>query len=142
MEEARTNIERADDARLALLSPDPAPNPNVQCELCLALHVRDEFLRDRFVRELHASWFIAVERRGECLGTVVIPVFEAHVRFHVAVVFHRRSGVSNVVPVVRIVYLGEATFPNTSISRSGSSNSTGVVAEVATGAAVAMAAVS
>ena len=75
--------------------------------------MRDEFLRDRFVSEFHASWFITVERRGECLGTVVITIFEAHVRFHVAVVFHRQSGISNVVPVVRIVYLGEATFPNT-----------------------------
>ena len=75
--------------------------------------MRDEFLRDRFVREFHASWFIAIERRGECLGTVVITVFEAHVRFHVAVVFNRQSGISNVVPVVRIVYLGEAAFPNT-----------------------------
>ena len=103
MEEARTNIERADDVRLVMLSPDPAPKPEyfgqiaVQCELCLALHVRDEFLRDRFVSEFHASWFIAVERRGECLGTVVIAIFEAHVRFHVAVVFHRQSGISNVV---------------------------------------------
>ena len=112
MEEARTNIERADDARLVVLSPDPAPI-TVQCELCLALHMRDEFLRNQFAREFHASWFIAVERRGECIGTVVIPVFETHVRFHVAVVFHRQSGISNVVPVVRIVYLGEATFPNT-----------------------------
>ena len=75
--------------------------------------MRDDFLRDRFVREFHASGFIAVERRGECLGTVVLAVFEAHVRFHVAVVFNRQSGVSNVVPVVRIVYLGEATFPIT-----------------------------
>ena len=75
--------------------------------------MRDEFLRDRFVREFHASWFIAVERRGECLGTVVIAVFEAHVRFYVAVLFHRQSGVSNVVPIMRIVYLGEATFLNT-----------------------------
>ena len=74
--------------------------------------MRDEFLRDRFVSEFHASWFIAVERRGECLGTVLIAIFEAHARFHVAVVFHRQSGISNVVPVVRIVYLGEATFPN------------------------------
>ena len=39
---------------------------------------------------------------------MVIAVFEAHVRFHVVVVFH----VSNAVPVVRIVYLGETTFPN------------------------------
>ena len=75
--------------------------------------MRDEFLRDRLVREFHASWFIAVERRGECLGTVVIAVFEAHVHFHVAVVFHRQFGISNVVPVVRIMYIGEATFPNT-----------------------------
>ena len=75
--------------------------------------MRDDFLRDRFVREFHASGFIAVERRGEGLGTVVIAVFEAHVRCHVAVVFNRQSGVSNVVSVVRIVYLGEATFPIT-----------------------------
>ncbi len=74
--------------------------------------MRDEFLRDRCLREFHASWFIAVESRGECLGTVVIAVFETHVHFHVAVVFHRQSGISKVVPVVRIVYLGEATFPN------------------------------
>ena len=73
----------------------------------------DEFLRDRFVREFHASWFIAVGRRGESLGSVVIAVFEAHVRFHAAVMFLRQSGISNVVPVVRIVYLDEATFPNT-----------------------------
>ena len=58
------------------------------------------FLRDRFVRECHASWFITVESRGERLGTVVIAVFEVGVRFHVAVVFHCQSGVSNVVPVV------------------------------------------
>ena len=116
MEEARTNIERADDARLALLSsaePEYVGQIAVQCELCLALHVRDECLRDRFVREFHASWFIAVERRGECLGTVVIAVFQAPVRFHVAVVFHHQSGISNVLPVVRKVYLGEAAFPNT-----------------------------
>ena len=70
-----------------MLSPDPAPNPsmsgrspyNVIFINCLALHVRDEFLRDRFVREFHASWFIAVERPVECLWTVVIiiAVFEA-----------------------------------------------------------------
>ncbi len=72
MEEARTNIERADDATLALLSPGQIA---VQCEICLALHVRDEFMRDRFVREFHAFWFITVERRGERLGTVVIAVF-------------------------------------------------------------------
>ena len=75
--------------------------------------MHDEFLRDWFVREFHASWFIVVERRGERLGTVVMAVLEAHVRFHVAVVFHRQSGVSKVEPVVRIVYLGEATFANT-----------------------------
>ena len=86
---------------------------SVQCELCLVLHVRDEFLGDRFVREFHASRFIAVESRGERLGTVVIAVFKVRVRVHVSVVFHRRSGVSNVVPVVRIVYLGEAAFPIT-----------------------------
>ncbi len=119
MGEARTNIERADDVRLVVLSPDQAPNPSMSgrspynVNFCLALHVRDEFLRDRFVSEFHASWFIAVERRGQCLGTVVIAIFEAHVRFHVAVVFHRQSGISNVVPVVRIVYLGEAIFQNT-----------------------------
>ena len=45
--------------------------------------------------------------------TVVLAVFEAHVSFHVTFVFHRQSGVSNIVPVVQIVYLGEATFPNT-----------------------------
>ena len=81
--------------------------------------MRDEFLRDRFVSEFHASWFIAVERRGEYLGTVVIAICEAHVRFHVAVVFHRQSGISNVVPVVRIVYLGEATFPPEIFMRPG-----------------------
>ena len=119
MEEARTNIERAVRRETGGAVARPSTEPEyvgqiaVQCELCLALHVRDEFLRDRFVSEFHASWFIAVERRGECLGTVVIAIFEAHVRFHVAVVFHRQSGISNVVPVVRIVYLGEATFPNT-----------------------------
>ena len=118
MEEARTNMERADDVRLVVLSPDPAPNPSMSGRSpynvnFVLLFVRDEFLRDRFVSEFHASWFIAVERRGECLGTVVIAIFEAHVRYHVAVVFHRQSGISNVVPVVRIVYLAEATFPNT-----------------------------
>ena len=75
--------------------------------------MRDDFLRDRFVVESHASGFIAVERRDECVGTVVIAVFEAHVRFHVAVVFNRKSGVSDVVPIVRLVYLGEATLPFT-----------------------------
>ena len=77
---------------------------------CVAFHVRDDFLRDRFVVESHAPGFIAVERRGECLGTVVIAVFEAHVRFHVAVVFNCKSGVSNVVPIMRVVYLGEPTL--------------------------------
>ena len=69
--------------------------------------MRDEFLGDRFVRELHAYWFIAVERRGERRGTVVIAVFEVRVRDHVAEVFHRQYGASNVVPVVSIVYLDE-----------------------------------
>ena len=75
--------------------------------------MRDDFLRDRFLVESHASGFIAVERRGKCLGTVVIAVFEAHVRFHVAVVFNRKSGVSNVVRIVRVVYLGLPTIPFT-----------------------------
>ena len=111
----RTSRRRETGGAVARPSTEPeyVGQIAVQCELCLALHVRDEFLRDRFVSEFHASWFIAVERRGECLGTVVIAIFEAHVRFHVAVVFYRQSGISNVVPVVRIVYLGEATFPNT-----------------------------
>ena len=86
---------------------------SVQCELCLALHVRDEFLGDRFVRAFHTSQFIAVDRRGERLGTVLIAVFELRVRVHVAVVFHRQCDVSNVIPVVRIVYLVEAAFPIT-----------------------------
>ena len=93
--------------------PDYIGQIAIQCERCLALHVRHEFLRDRFVREFHASRFITVELLGERLGTVVITVFKVRILFHVAVVFNRQSGVSNVVPVVRIVYLGEATFPNT-----------------------------
>ena len=67
----------------------------------------------QFVREFHASWFITVERRDMRFVTVVIVVFEAHVHFHVAVVFNCQSGVSNVVPVMRIVYVGEATLPIT-----------------------------
>ena len=57
MGEARTNIERADDATGGAVAR-PSTEPEyvgqiaVPCELCLALHARDEFLRDRFVREL------------------------------------------------------------------------------------------
>ena len=71
------------------------------------------FLLDRFVTEFHASRFITDERHVEGHGTVVIAVFEVRVRFHVAVVFHRQSGVSKVVPAVRIVHHGDATFSMT-----------------------------
>ena len=74
--------------------------------------MRDEFLRERFVRKFHASWFITDERRGERFGTVVIADFEVGVRFHVAVVFNCQAGVSKVVPVVRIVWLDEGHIPN------------------------------
>ena len=39
----------------------------VQYEHCLALHVRDEDLRDRFVRVFHASWFITVSVMASAL---------------------------------------------------------------------------
>ena len=109
-------MRRVDDARLVLLmSPVPAPNPSMSDRSPHSVNVVSlfMFLRDWFVREFYASRFIAVELFGERLGTVVITVFKVRVRFHVAVVLNRQSGVSNVVPVVRIVYLGEATFPNT-----------------------------
>ncbi len=115
MEEARTNIERAVRRETGGAVARPSTEPEyvgqiaVQCVLCLALHVRDEFLRDRLVVEFHASWFITVERLDERLGAVVVPGFEVRVRF--SVVFHHQSGISNVVPVVRVVYLGEAAFP-------------------------------
>ena len=81
---------------------DPGAEPEyvrqipVHCELCLALQVREEILRDRFISEFHASWFITIGRRGERLGTVVIAIFEVRV--------------SNVVPVVRIVYISETSL--------------------------------
>ena len=52
-------------------------------------------------------------RVHERLGAVVVSVFEVRVRFRFVAVFHRQSGVSNIVPVVRIVYRGEATLPIT-----------------------------
>ena len=73
--------------------------------------MRDDFLRDRFVTEFHASGCITVERLDEFLGAVVVPVFKVRVRYRFAVVFNSQSGFSNVVPVVRVVYLGEAAFP-------------------------------
>ena len=54
---------------------------------------------------------LIVERPNERLGAVVVSVFEVRVRFRFVAVFHRQSGVSNIVPVVRVVYLGEAAFP-------------------------------
>ena len=66
----RTSRRRETGAAIARprAEPEYVGQIAVQCDLCLVLHVRDEFLRDRFVREFHASWFIAVERRGERRG--------------------------------------------------------------------------
>ena len=68
-------------------------------------------LGDPIVREFHASTFFAIERPNERTGTVVIAVVDVPVRIQGVAVCDSQSGVSNVVPVVRVMYFGEAAFP-------------------------------
>ena len=70
--------------------------------------MRDDFLRDRFVVEFHASGFIAVDRLDERLVAVAVPVFEVRVHFHFA--GRIPSVFPDVVLVGRVVYLGEVAF--------------------------------
>ncbi len=116
MEEARTNIERANDARLSLLSPEPAPNQSMSgrspynVNFVLLFTGAINFCVTGSYENFTCPGLSPLSVVASALGLwLVIAVFEAHV----AVVFHRQSGVSNVVPAVRIVYLGEAAFPNT-----------------------------
>ena len=110
----RLTIRRSDDHAVTPPESKYVGKISVQRERCVALHVRGDFLRDWLVCKFHASTFeLIVERPNERLGAVVVSVFEVRVRFRFVAVFHRQSGVSNIVPVVRIVYLGEAALPIT-----------------------------
>ena len=82
----------------------------VQPDLRLALQVCAHFLCHGIIRKCDPARVIEVECFDDCLGAVVITVVEVHVT-HAFVMFHNHSSVSNVVPIARVVYLGELTLP-------------------------------
>ena len=84
---------------------------SVQLERRVPLHLHAHLLGDPIVREFHASTFFSIERPNERTGTVVIAVVDVPVRIQAVAVCDSQSGVSNVVPVVRVMYFGEAAFP-------------------------------
>ena len=82
----------------------------VQPELRLPLQVRAHFLGHGIIRTFYPARFVENECFDECFGAVVIAVVEVYV-MHAFFMFHNHSGVSNVVPIVLVVYLGEPTLP-------------------------------
>ena len=84
----------------------------VQPELRLPLQVRVHFLCHGILRKFYPARFVDIECFDECFGAVVIAVVEVYV-MHAFFMFHNHSCVSNVVPIVRVMYLGEPTLPFT-----------------------------
>ena len=82
----------------------------VQPELRLTLQVRAHFLCHGIIRKFYPAHFVEVDCFDECFGAVVLAIVEVHV-MHAFFMFHNHSGVSNVLPIVRVVYLGEPTLP-------------------------------
>ena len=82
----------------------------VQPELRLPLQVRAQFLGHGIIRKFYSARFVQIECFDECFGTVAIAVVEVYV-MHSFFMFHHHSGVSNVVPIVQVVYLGDPTLP-------------------------------
>ena len=81
----------------------------VQPEFRLPLHVRAHFLCHGIIRTLYHAHFVEVECFDECFGTVVIAIVEVHI-MNAFFMFHSHSSVSNVVPIVRVVYIGDPTL--------------------------------
>ena len=82
----------------------------VQPELRLPLQMRTHFLCHGIIRKCYPALFVKVERFNECFEAVVITIVEVHA-MRAFFMFHNQSGISNVVPIVWVVYLGEPTLP-------------------------------
>ena len=83
----------------------------VQPELRLPLQVRAHFLCHGIILNCLPARFVEIDCFDECFGAVVIAVVEVYV-MHAFFMFHNHSGVSNVVPIVRVMYLREPTYPS------------------------------